>query len=95
MTAQNNTEDTIEFTVKLTADQVERLWELTGQRDPSRSVAILCEQAIEELEQSKSPQVFRTVIEWDFRDFDTGNPFLDVMDGDDDEDNYDPTPPAH
>ena len=70
----------VEATVKLNADQVERLWEITGERDPSRSLAILCERAIEELEQAKSPQVSRTVIEWDFRDFDDGNPFLDLAD---------------
>lgn len=66
--------------MKLSAEQTERLWEITGERDPSRSLAILCERAIEELEQAKSPQVSRTVIEWDFRDFDEGNPFLDTMD---------------
>ena len=78
-------EGTLEATVKLTAEQTERLWEITGERDPSRSLAILCERAIEELEQAKSPQVSRTVIEWDFRDFDEGNPFLDLTDDEEDE----------
>jgi len=43
-------------------------------------VAIVCEHAIEELEQAKSAQVSRTVIEWNFRGFEGGNPFLDLMD---------------
>jgi len=43
-------------------------------------VAIVCEHAIEELEQARSAQVSRTVIEWNFRGFEGGNPFLDLMD---------------